>query len=92
MHGWVNNSEAGDLGGHRAHYDGIVMIQIQYSDPLAFYVQITRKTWFITWSLLQNMCVIFIGVNIVPLLFYRDTIVYINVIYFAKSSLHYQYT
>ena len=33
--------------------------------------------WFITWLLL-NVCVNFVGVNILPLLFYRNTIVYIN--------------
>ena len=27
INGWVNNGEAGDLRRHRAHYDGIVMIE-----------------------------------------------------------------
>ena len=38
INGWVNNSEAGDLRRHRAHYDGIIMY-LYYSD-----LQLRTKT------------------------------------------------
>ena len=36
INGWVNNGEAADLRRHRAHYDGIVMLQFQWFRAIWF--------------------------------------------------------
>ena len=58
INGWVNNSEAGDLRHHRAHYDVSVMVVLSYklcSNKCPVKNKVEQHTQYLSWTFIIHL-------------------------------------